>query len=140
MLESLAAPIIGGILIGIASMTLLATLGRIAGVSGIFWGLVAGPDRDWRGLFLVGLVAGGGLLHSLTGKPIPTTPEGPLWLAALAGLLVGVGTRMGSGCTSGHGVCGIGRLSIRSLAATTTFMVAGIMTVFVTRHLLGAFA
>ncbi len=137
MLDSLIDPIIGGVLIGIASMALLATLGRIAGISGIFWGLFAGPDRDWRGLFLVGLVAGGGLLHSLTGKPIPDAAEGPLWLAALAGLLVGVGTRMGSGCTSGHGVCGIGRLSVRSLAATATFMAAGVVTVFVTRHVIG---
>ncbi len=137
MLDPFIEPIIGGILIGIASMALLATLGRIAGISGIFWGLIVGPDRDWRGLFLIGLIAGGGLLHSLTGKPLPDAPTGPLWLAALAGLLVGVGTRMGGGCTSGHGVCGIGRLSVRSIVATITFMTAGVVTVFITRHVLG---
>ena len=136
-MDTLITPIAGGILIGLASMGLLATLGRVAGISGIAWGALAGPDRDWRLLFLVGLVSGTALVHTVLDKPIPDAPNAPLTLAILAGLLVGFGTRMGSGCTSGHGVCGIGRLSVRSLVATLTFMVTGLITVFVIRHLLG---
>ncbi len=136
-MEAFLLPIAGGVLIGVASMGLLATMGRIAGVSGILWGAIGGPDRSWRWLFIIGLVAGGALAHTITGKPIPVPSESPLWLAALAGLIVGVGTRMGSGCTSGHGVCGIGRLSVRSLVATMTFMTTGVVTVFVTRQLFG---
>ena len=139
-MENYLTPIAGGILIGLASMTLLATLGRIAGVSGIVWGAIAGPDRDWRLLFLVGLVAGGALMHTITGLPVPAAPSAPPSIAILAGLLVGMGTRMGSGCTSGHGVCGIGRLSLRSTVATGSFMLAGVITVFVVRHLLGGFS
>lgn len=130
-------PIAGGVMIGIASVTLLATMGRIAGISGIIWGAVTASDRNWRFLFLTGLVAGGALVHTITGKPLPTPPDAPLWLAITAGLLVGIGTRMGSGCTSGHGICGIGRLSIRSMAATLAFMIAGVITVFFVRHLFG---
>ena len=130
-------PLLGGIMIGAASIGLLATLGRIAGVSGIAWGALVGPDRDWRVLFVVGLVAGGALAHTAFGKTMPAVPDGPLWLTCLAGLLVGVGTRMGSGCTSGHGVCGIGRRSFRSVIATGTFMGAGIVTVYTVRHVLG---
>lgn len=133
-------PIAGGILIGIASVGLLATLGKVAGISGILWGGFSSADKNWRWLFLFGLIAGGALIHSLTGIPKPAMPEGPLWLAALAGLLVGIGTRTGSGCTSGHGVCGIGRLSVRSMTATATFMLAGLITVFVVRHIVGGFA
>lgn len=124
-------------MIGLSSILLLASLGRIAGISGIVWGSFTQPDSGWRWLFLVGLIAGGVLVHSVTGLPKPSASEAPAWLAVVAGLLVGIGTRMGSGCTSGHGVCGIGRLSLRSLVATVTFMGAGIITVFVTRHLLG---
>ena len=135
--ESNLIPLVGGVLIGVAAIGLFATLGRIAGISGIVWGAVAGPERHWRGLFLVGLVAGGALTHTFTGIPVPAAPEGPLWLAAIAGLLVGIGTRTGSGCTSGHGVCGVGRLSERSIVATMTFMAAGVATVYVVRHLVG---
>ena len=130
-------PVAGGILIGLAAIGLLALLGRVAGVSGIAWGALAGPDREWRWMFVAGLILGASLLHSVTGLQLPAPPAGPLWLAGLAGLLVGMGTRTGSGCTSGHGVCGIGRLSERSVVATVTFMSAGIATVFVIRHLLG---
>lgn len=130
-------PLLGGVLIGVAAIGLFATLGRIAGVSGIVWGAMTGPDRNWRGHFLVGLIAGGALTHTLTGIPVPAAPEDPLWLAVVAGLLVGLGTRTGSGCTSGHGVCGIGRLSERSIVATMTFMTAGVATVYVVRHLVG---
>jgi len=136
-MDTLFSPIAGGILIGLASMGLLATLGRVAGISGIAWGALAGPDRDWRLLFLVGLVSGTALVHTVLDKPIPSAPNAPLLLAVIAGLMVGFGTRMGSGCTSGHGVCGIGRLSVRSLVATLTFMTTGLVTVFVVRHMLG---
>jgi uncharacterized membrane protein YedE/YeeE len=85
----------------------------------------------------VGLVSGTALVHTVLDKPIPAAPNAPITLAIIAGLLVGFGTRMGSGCTSGHGVCGIGRLSVRSLVATLTFMLTGLITVFVVRHLLG---
>lgn len=135
-MEEFFAPIAGGVLIGIASMGLLATLGRVAGISSITWGAFAGPDREWRLLFVMGLVAGAAILHILTGNPIPSAPEGSLPLAVIAGLLVGFGTRMGSGCTSGHGICGIGRLSLRSLVATCVFMATGIITVLVVRTLM----
>ncbi len=124
-------------MIGLSSIILLATLGRIAGISGIVWGSITLPDKGWRWFFLVGLIAGGALIHTATGIPTPAPLNAPPWLAVLAGLLVGMGTRMGSGCTSGHGVCGIGRLSLRSLIATITFMGTGVVTVFVTRHLMG---
>lgn len=132
--------LIGGVLIGLAAVTLMAGLGRIAGVSGIAAGALSAVrgDRGWRLAFVAGLVVGpwlaslGGLRDSI-GAPLVPWP----WMA-LAGLLVGLGTRLGSGCTSGHGVCGIARLSPRSLAATGAFMSAGIVTVFVVRHLLGA--
>lgn len=136
-METYFPPVIGGILIGTAAMMLLATLGRVAGVSGIAWGAIAGSDRNWRLLFLIGLIAGTALIHTLTGKPVPSAPDAPIWLAAVAGLIVGVGTRMGSGCTSGHGVCGVGRLSLRSMVATLVFMLTGFITVFTVRHVLG---
>ena len=130
--------LLGGIMIGVASIGLLTTMGRIAGISGIAWGALADPDRDWRVLFVIGLIAGGSLAHTAFGVPVPAVPDGPIWLIVAAGLLVGIGTRMGSGCTSGHGVCGIGRRSFRSVVATLTFMTAGVITVFIVRHILGA--
>lgn len=125
--------LIGGLLIGVAAAGLFWALGRIAGISGILGGLmqagVAG-DRVWRLCFLAGL-----LLAGVLAAPTPMlTPDSSLPLLAVAGLLVGVGTRMGSGCTSGHGVCGLGRLSLRSLVATLVFMTAGFATVFLLRH------
>ena len=130
-------PLTGGILLGLSAIWLLLTLGRVAGISGIAWGSIAGPDRGWRWLFLVGLLLGGLLTHTVIGQPLPDESIAPTWLIAISGLLVGIGTRMGSGCTSGHGVCGIGRLAPRSIAATVVFMLAGIATVFVTRHVIG---
>lgn len=132
--------LIGGVLIGLAAVTLMAALGRIAGISGIAAGALSAVrgNRGWRLAFVAGLVAGpwlatlGGLPDGI-GAPLVPWP----WMG-LAGLLVGVGTRLGSGCTSGHGVCGIARLSPRSLTATGAFMAAGIVTVFIVRHLLGA--
>jgi uncharacterized membrane protein YedE/YeeE len=129
----------GGILIGAAATLLLWLNGRIAGISGIVHGALTAPaaDRSWRIAFLVGLMGVGGL--ALRWLPFVAPPRSgyPATVIIVAGLLVGFGTRLGSGCTSGHGVCGLGRLSLRSLAAVVTFMIAGIATVFVTRHLLG---
>lgn len=130
-------PILGGLLIGTASMGFLLLLGRVAGISGIFWAAITGPDRGWRWLFITGLLLAGLTLHSFDSVPIPAAPAGPIWLAGFAGVLVGVGTRIGSGCTSGHGVCGIGRRSQRSFTATLVFMGTGIAIVYLTRHVLG---
>ena len=129
----------GGILIGFASVWLLAANGRIAGVCGILYGLVApGPrDRAWRASFIAGLVAAGFIWHALAGDPGDRAAVGPA-LAAIAGLLVGFGARLASGCTSGHGVCGLGRRSARSLVAVAVFMATGIATTFVVRHVIGA--
>ena len=130
-------PLIGGVLLGFSAIWLLLTLGRIAGISGIAWGSLAGPDRGWRWLFLLGLLLGGLLTHTVIGQPLPDESTAPTWLIAISGLLVGIGTRMGGGCTSGHGVCGLGRRSPRSVTATLTFMTLGIVTVFVMQTLLG---
>lgn len=129
--------LLGGALIGAASAWLLLADGRIAGVSGILGGLLrpAPGDRAWRLAFLLGLPAGF-LLHGwLAGAPPPVRIEVPALQLAAAGLLVGFGTRLGSGCTSGHGVCGMARGSPRLIAATATFMGLGFATVFVVRHL-----
>ena len=130
-------PLTGGILLGLSAIWLLLTLGRVAGISGIAWGSIAGPDRGWRWLFLVGLLLGGLLTHTVIGQPVPYESTAPTWLIAISGLLVGMGTRMGGGCTSGHGVCGLGRRSPRSVTATLTFMTLGIVTVFVMQSLMG---
>jgi len=129
--------LLGGVLIGAAAAMLVLLNGRIAGVSGILGGLLrpAPGDAAWRAAFIAGLLFAPAL-HALVARlPIPTIEAGYPTLL-LAGLLVGIGTRYGSGCTSGHGVCGVSRLSPRSLAATATFMVAGFVTVYVVRHLL----
>ena len=143
MLESLspAFAIGGGLLIGGAAALLLMLTGRIAGVSGMFATMVriadAGPPWKLAAAFIVGLPVGAAMTSLLVRKPdIEVTSSVPLLIAA--GLLVGFGTRLGNGCTSGHGVCGIGRLSPRSIAATLTFMAAAIATVFITRHVVGA--
>jgi uncharacterized membrane protein YedE/YeeE len=120
---------LGGILIGAASWLLLAVLGRVAGISGIVAGaLMPQPgERAWRWAFLAGLVGVGAVLT----RGMPALPS-PHWaVLVVAGLLVGVGTVLGSGCTSGHGVCGLGRRSVRSLVATGVFMGCGFATVFV---------
>jgi uncharacterized membrane protein YedE/YeeE len=136
--NQLLLPLAGGLLIGISAVLLLLMLGRIAGISGILWNAVsAEPDNLWRWMFILGLLLGPLLYHSLAGIDYPAPNPSPWWLAAIAGLLVGFGVRLGSGCTSGHGVCGLGRLSPRSLAATLTFMGTGIVTVYLLRHVLG---
>ncbi|MGB3835106.1 YeeE/YedE family protein [Castellaniella sp.] len=128
----------GGVLIGLAAAIYVLFNGRIAGVSGILGGLLRPNPTDvsWRIAFLAGLIITPGLFW-LIGHPqvVPIDSSYPALI--LAGLLVGVGTRLGSGCTSGHGVCGISRFSPRSLVATAGFMAAGFITVYVIRHLLG---
>ncbi|HSM83415.1 MAG TPA: YeeE/YedE family protein [Nodosilinea sp.] len=128
----------GGILIGLSATLLLAFNGRIAGISGMVNGAITFAAAEaWRWLFLLGLVAGGVIYeYALAPQPTPTYSFAPLTMV-VAGLLVGFGTRMGNGCTSGHGVCGLGRRSVRSLVAVITFMTTGMVTVFITRHLLG---
>lgn len=127
----------GGLLIGIAAGLFALLNGRIAGISGIVGGLLRAVRGDvaWRVAFLAGLLAAP-LLYSLADAPPVPRIDAGYGALVLAGLLVGLGTRYGSGCTSGHGVCGLSRLSPRSLAATGTFMAAGFATVFVIRHLL----
>lgn len=134
--------LIGGALIGLSAAFLLLVKGRIAGVSGIAGGLTYSEkgDLDWRILFIVGLVMGGGLYQWMNigpGVDHIQAVVGTPWLI-IAGLLVGIGTTIGSGCTSGHGICGLARRSPRSLVATLTFMVSALATVFVVRHLVGA--
>lgn len=128
----------GGVLIGLAAVALMAMLGRIAGISGIAAGLLERPrDWAWRLAFVAGLLAAPLCFELLRGDSGIGAPQvGWPWMA-VAGLLVGLGTRLGGGCTSGHGVCGIARLSPRSLVATLTFMALGIVTVALTRHLMG---
>ena len=132
------ASLAGGLLIGLAGVLCVLLNGRIAGISGVLGGLLRPIKGDvaWRAAFILGLVAAPAFYKLFTSPPKPTIDAG--WGAlVLAGLLVGVGTRYASGCTSGHGVCGLSRLSPRSFAATATFMGAGSITVFVVRHLLG---
>lgn len=132
-------PLMGGLLIGLASIMMLLGLGRIAGISGITFGLMDRPnwnrDNLWRAGFVLGLVMAGWLWsHAGHGPMAPARPQNTL-LLIISGLLVGWGTSLGSGCTSGHGVCGLGRLSVRSLAAVLTFMGTGAITVYASRHL-----
>ena len=129
----------GGALIGLAAAMLLLFSGRIAGISGILGGLLRpkAGDVSWRLAFVIGLLAAPAAYQLFAALPESRIETGDA-LIIVAGLLVGVGTRYGSGCTSGHGVCGLSRLSVRSLVATLVFMASGFVTVFVVRHLLGA--
>ena len=124
----------GGVLIGAAAGTLYLVSGRIAGVSGIFGDAVLRRPEIWRWLFVAGLILAG-LGARWLHVPLPANLGSSPWLLAIAGLLVGFGTRLGNGCTSGHGVCGLARLSPRSLAAVLVFMATAAVTVYVTRHL-----
>ncbi len=128
--------LLGGILIGVASALFVLANGRIAGISGILGGLLrpAAGDVRWRLAFLLGLIVAPALVYQFMPYQAPTIDADTGTLLA-AGLLVGVGTRYGGGCTSGHGVCGLSRLSQRSLVATLAFMAAGVGIVFVMRHL-----
>jgi uncharacterized membrane protein YedE/YeeE len=128
----------GGVLIGVAAAMFVLLNGRIAGISGVLGGLLTPSRGDiaWRAAFVLGIVAAPWAYALVTAWPQPQIDAGQGALV-VAGLLVGIGTRYGSGCTSGHGVCGLSRLSPRSLAATAAFMGAGFATVYVIRHLSG---
>lgn len=130
---------IGGALIGLSAVLLMLSTGRLAGISGILGGLLnlRGEDKGWRIAFIAGLILAPVIAGWIGyGMAPPTLPASWVVIVA-AGLLVGFGTRLGGGCTSGHGICGIGRLSTRSIAATVIFMVTALITVAVTRHGLG---
>ena len=130
-------PLVGGMLIGLSAVMLWWSIAKIAGISGIVSSLLQpnSPDFTWQLAFFVGLVVSPWLVGRLFGLPTIEVTPSP-WLYVIAGFLVGVGTRMGSGCTSGHGICGNARFSPRSLLATIVFMSAGFVTVFIGRHLL----
>ena len=130
---------IGGALIGLSAVLLMLLTGRIAGVSGIFGGLLnpGSADKGWRIAFIAGLILAP-LLAGWIGHGMPTPQLPANWTVIIAaGLLVGFGARLGGGCTSGHGICGVARLSPRSIAATAIFMLTAIATVAITRHVLG---
>lgn len=130
---------LGGTLIGVAVSLLLWWNGRVAGISGILYGLVqpSRGDRAWRASFLTGLVAGGMTLEAFRPSVFETAGSASMWTAPVAGILVGFGTVLGSGCTSGHGVCGVSRLSTRSIVATALFLASGIMARFLLKTLGG---
>ena len=132
------ASLLGGALIGLSASALLALNGRIAGISGILGALITGDvaDRGWRGAFLAGLLSAGVVVALAFPGALRSSAPVPLAITVVAGLLVGFGTQLGMGCTSGHGVCGISRLSKRSLVATMTFMVTGAVAAFVVQHVL----
>jgi uncharacterized membrane protein YedE/YeeE len=134
------AAAIGGALIGLAAVLLMLLTGRVAGISGIFGGLVTlqASDKAWRLAFVAGLILAP-LTGTVAGYALAEPQMPASWaLVAIAGLLVGAGTRLGSGCTSGHGVCGIARISSRSIVATLLFMATAIVTVALMRHVFGA--
>ena len=138
-MSGIGSALAGGGLIGAAAVLLMALEGRIAGISGIVGGLLPptpASDKGWRIAFMVGLIAGPVLVALALGIPAVGAPMVGIGGALLAGALVGVGTGLGSGCTSGHGVCGLARLSPRSLAATLTFMATAALTVLLVRHIL----
>lgn len=130
--------ILGGILIGLAAIGLYFSLGRIAGISGIFFSSLDRNAGWWRWMFIGGLLAGAGIMAQLMPEMnVVSRPNPGMLVLIISGLIVGWGTRLGSGCTSGHGVCGMGRLSPRSLAAVGSFMAAGIIVATFIRHWLG---
>lgn len=140
MMHSILMALAGGALIGLAASLMLIFNGRVTGISGIINGALGRVFGDgiWRVTFLLGLLLGGTLLGAFQPELFANTSGRSLGVVILAGLIVGFGTVMGSGCTSGHGVCGIARLSWRSLLATITFMVFGILTATAFNYLVGA--
>lgn len=132
---SYLSALVGGMMIGLASWMLLAGLGRIAGISGIVSGALVGQPRQlWRGAFVAGLIFGGAAAAYFLHIALPVNPQ-PAFILMVAGLLVGFGTVLGSGCTSGHGICGLARGSKRSFLAVCVFMLAGVLTVTLRRLL-----
>ena len=136
-LNMILASLLGGILIGTSASWLLWMNGRLAGVSGMMWRMIFAKPAGWRVTFLAGLIGGAALFYKLFGGAPVARENFPVWLLIVSGLLVGYGTSLGNGCTSGHGVCGLGRLSLRSLIATLTFLLVAIITTFIVRHLTG---
>ena len=134
------ASLTGGIILGLASAIFILVNGRILGISGILGGLLPpkAGDTTWRLAFLLGMLAAPTVFHAVVPAQYITAPriDASDWMVIAAGLLVGIGTRYASGCTSGHGVCGLSRLSPRSLVATLSFMGAGFVMVYVLRHIL----
>ncbi len=135
------AALLGGALIGLSAVLLMAFHGRIAGMTGILSGLLPpfSSDWTWRAAFLAGAVVAPSLVIAATGFSVGYESPAPLQWTLVSGLIVGVGVYFGSGCTSGHGVCGMARLSPRSIVATVTFLGFAMITVFVIRHMLGGF-
>lgn len=130
----------GGALIGVASVLLMASLGRIMGATGVLGGLLYPADRAdwmWRAALLAGMVSGPALVMALTGQMAAVQVPASAPMLLIGGFIVGIGVTFGSGCTSGHGVCGMARLSPRSIAAVITFMITTGLTVFVLRHVIG---
>lgn len=133
------ASLFGGMLIGLSAAMLLLFDGKIAGISGIVGGILNPRTNDtlWRFVFVCGLLTGGLFFYQIAPQAFAIEINRSTSALVLAGLLVGFGTRLGNGCTSGHGVCGISRFSVRSILATVTFMATGVLTVFIINHLLG---
>ncbi|MEK9854807.1 MAG: YeeE/YedE thiosulfate transporter family protein [Rhodobiaceae bacterium] len=133
------ASLAGGVMIGVAALLLMLVHGRVMGVSGILGGLIVPSDKSdvrWRVLFVIGVLAGPFVIMALTGAPVERTPVASGFTLPIAGFLVGLGTAIGAGCTSGHGICGLARLSIRSAVAVGMFMGTAIVTVYIVRHML----
>ena len=136
---AIVTPFLGGVIIGLAAIALLLFDGQIAGIAGILGGVLRPTPGEWgwRVWFVAGLLAGGLVLHAVAPGAFAVELQRPLPLLLAGGLLVGIGARLGSGCTSGHGVCGVGRLSGRSWAATAVFTATGAVSVYVLGHLMG---
>ena len=135
---TLLNPIIGGILIGLASLIATVLSGKVPGISGVFGRLLVPetPDKTWRVVFLLGLIGGAALSFALWESAALFRPVRPLGMMAVAGLLVGLGTRLGGGCTSGHGVCGVGMGAKNSIVATFIFVAVAMVTVFIYNHII----
>lgn len=130
------AALIGGLTIGLSTSVLLLFKGRVFGISGIVGGIIKPMTGDvlWRIAILAGLISGGLLVYLFYPEAFPSNSGTSTWRLIVAGLLVGFGTQLGGGCTSGHGVCGISRLSVRSIVATVTFIASGVLTVLILNH------
>jgi uncharacterized membrane protein YedE/YeeE len=139
-IETIRGPLVGGLMIGAATGGWFLLTGKTAGCSGAIYGAFTAErgEAGWKLAFLVGLALGGVALAYFIPGALPESLNASYLVIALGGLLVGFGTRLGGGCTSGHGVCGIGRLSLRSVIATCTFMATAALTVFVARHVVGS--
>ncbi len=136
------ASLVGGVMIGVAALLLMLTQGRVMGVSGILGGILSSlivpsdkSDVRWRVLFVIGVLAGPFLIMALTGAPVERASVASGFTLPIAGFLVGLGTALGAGCTSGHGICGLARLSVRSAVAVGMFMATAVITVYVVRHM-----